>query len=158
MFKVIVDGDACPRAALETVRRLAAAHGCRVVTVATFNHALAAAGPNWEHVVVGDEPEAADIAVANRTRHGDVVVTQDWGLAALALGRGAAAVSPCGLVYRQDRIAHLLEERAVKARFRRGGGRTKGPPARSRADDERFERALAGLLAEGGGRGRPQEG
>ena len=148
-MKVLVDADACPRGAMEVVRRLQRSFGYGVVTVASFNHALESWGAGHEHVVVGDESQATDMAVANRTRRGDIVVTQDWGLAALALGRGALALGPDGRIFNVENIEHLLEERELKARFRRGGGRTKGPSARGPADDRAFEAGLRQLLEQG---------
>lgn len=144
---VVIDADACPRGAAQTVRRLQAKFGYRVATVASINHVVDLWGPWHEHVVAGPEPQASDIAVANRARSGDVVITQDWGLAALVLGRGCRAISPTGYTYRAETIDLLLEERHLKAKFRRGGGRTKGPPARTAEDEARFERALVGALA-----------
>lgn len=145
MLQLIVDADACPRGALDTMRRLQREYGYRLVTVASFNHNI----EGTDHVVVGDGPDEADLAVANRTKAGDIVVTQDWGLAALILGKGATCLSPGGHVYTQDRIEFQLDERHVKEKHRRGGGRTKGPRARTDADDHRFERALRGLLEQG---------
>jgi len=144
--RVIIDADACPRGAAETVRRLQKPYDYDIITVASVNHDIANWGPRHEHVAVGPEPQAADMAVANRARTGDVVVTQDWGLAALVLGKGCRAVSPTGHTYRPETIDMLLEERHLKARWRRAGGRTRGPRARSAADDTRFERALIRAL------------
>lgn len=144
-MKLIIDADACPRGALEVCRRLGRAFGVPVWTVAGFNHRI----ESDRHIVVGDAPEEADIAVVNATRTGDVVVTQDWGLAALVLGRKAEAVSPDGRVYRPEAMAFLLEERALKSRFRRGGGRTRGPRRRTPADDRRLEAALTRMLRAG---------
>ncbi len=144
---VVIDADACPRGAADTVRRLQPGYGYRVVTVASINHTVDHWGPWHEHVVAGPEPQATDMAVANRARRGDVVVTQDWGLAALVLGRGCRAISPTGHAYRPETIDLLLEERHLKAKYRRGGGRTKGPRARTAEDEERFERALVAALS-----------
>jgi len=148
LFAVIVDADACPRGAAATIRRLQPVHGYAVLTVASLRHKVEPWGPWHEHVVVGPEPQATDIVVANRARRGDVVVTQDWGLAALALARGCRALSPLGYVYRPETLAFLLEERHLKARFRRAGGRTKGPPRRDTAAEARFERAFIAILEE----------
>jgi len=144
--RVIIDADACPRGAMRTVRRLQGRYGYEIVTVATVNHVIEDQGAGHEHVTVGPEPQAADMAVANRARAGDVVVTQDWGLAALVLGKGCRAISPAGRTYRPDTIETLLEVRHLEARFRRGGGRTRGPRARSAEDEARFERALIRAL------------
>lgn len=140
--KIVIDADACPRGVLEICHRLGREAGVGVWTVASFHHEIR----SDRHIVVGDAPEETDLAVANATRPGDIVVTQDWGLAALVLGRKARALSPDGRIHRLDKLPFLLEERALKARYWRGGGRTKGPRKRARADDERFTAALSRLL------------
>ena len=76
------------------------------------------------------------------TRARDVVVTRDYGLAAMHLAKVARAVDRNGLLYASQNIEKLLWERHVSQKIRRGGGRTPAPPKRRREDDERFERAL----------------
>jgi uncharacterized protein YaiI (UPF0178 family) len=142
-FRIIVDADACPRNCLRIAQRLAGELSGEVVTVASINHQI----DNPHHLVVGSESQAADIAVINLTRPGDIVVTQDWGLAAMVLGRKAAAISPMGRIFRDDQIEGLLEERNMMAKFRRSGGRTKGPSARNPEDDRRFEENLHILIS-----------
>jgi uncharacterized protein YaiI (UPF0178 family) len=142
-MKIIVDADATPKKALETCKAAAAEFAVKLVTVASFNHRI----ESDHHVTVGNAPQEADLQVANLTAKGDIVVTQDWGLAALVLGKGAAALSPSGRIYRKETIDFLLEEREIKAKFRRGGGRTSGPRKRTAVDDENFRNALYHLLA-----------
>ncbi|NMB00090.1 MAG: DUF188 domain-containing protein [Firmicutes bacterium] len=114
----------------------------RLLTIASVDHRI----DNPDHIVVGKGADAADLAVMNNTARGDIVVTQDWGLAALILGKGAWALSPSGRVYSDQSIDFLLEERFWKARHRRAGGRTKGPAARTTEDDHRFETSFLKLL------------
>jgi len=140
--KIIVDADACPKTVLAICFELAARYGAGIVTVASFVHLIDSA----DHVVVGDGSQETDIRIMNLVEKGDVVVTQDWALAAVVLGKGGRAVSPSGRIYTPEFIPFLLEEREMKARFRRTGGRTKGPSKRTRADDLRFRKALTSLL------------
>ena len=140
--QVVVDGDACPRKVLEILRSLEPQYAYRLVVVCSFNHRIE--GPHT--VIVGDEPQATDLAVINLIQTRDVVVTQDWGLAAMVIGKGGQALSPTGRIYREDQIDFLLEERHAKVKFRRGGGRTKGPAPRSVDDDLRFEKSFRMLL------------
>lgn len=142
--RVIVDADACPKACLRVIQKLASRFGYEVVTVASFNHQIL----NDRHLIVGAEPQATDIAIANLVAAGDVVITQDLGLAGLVLGKKAAVITPQGRIVRDDKIDFLLEERDLMARFRQGGGRTKGPAKRTVADDRRFEASLIALLEE----------
>jgi uncharacterized protein YaiI (UPF0178 family) len=141
-LRILVDADACPRSVLQTCLSVGQKFGIPVWTVASFNHNIT----SDHHVVVGNDAQEADIKLINLTRAGDVVVTQDWGLAAMALGKGARCLSPVGREYRPERIEFLLEEREIKAKSRRSGGRTKGPKKRTRADDERFEACLLRII------------
>ncbi|HSL92991.1 MAG TPA: DUF188 domain-containing protein [Bacillota bacterium] len=142
-MKLIVDADACPREALEICRSAALEYAIELLTVSSFNHNIS--GPN--HTTVGNSPEEADFKIANMASRGDIVVTQDMGLAALALARGAAALNTMGREYVDADMALMLEQRAFRARYRRGGGRTPGPRKRTAADDESFRVGLATLLA-----------
>lgn len=133
-MRIIVDADACPKDVLKACLELGEQYSLSVYTVANFNHVLQS--PN--HIVVGDNPQEADIKIANLTQANDLVVTQDWGLAALIIGKGAIALSPSGREYQPETIEFLLEERETKAKYRRGGNRTKGPKKRQPEDAARF--------------------
>ncbi len=143
--RVLIDADACPKQALVIAKTLCAEFGWGCTTFASYNHQLT----GGHHVVVDAEPQAVDVKLANEAKPNDIVITQDIGLAALVLGKRARALSPHGTIFRPERIDFFLEERNEKARFRRGGGRTRGPAARTREDDERFAAALRTLMKEG---------
>lgn len=143
--RVLIDADACPRQALAVARQLCEEYGWLCITYASTNHQLA--GPH--HVTVDAEPQAVDMKITNDAQAGDIVVTQDIGLAAIILGKRARALTPHGLIFAEENIAFQLEARNEKARFRRAGGRTKGPAARTAEDDLRFAAALRRLITEG---------
>lgn len=144
-MKILIDADACPKNVLHIAKQLGAEYGIEIWTVASFNHNIV----SDHHVVVGDNDQEADMKVLNLTQAGDIVITQDWGLAAMALGKRASCISPAGRQFHNDTIDFLLEERDVKAKLRRRGGRTKGPTKRTTAEDDRFQESLAGLLGDG---------
>ena len=141
-MKLIVDADACPKAVLQICIRVALKYAIPVWTVASFNHNI----ESDHHVVVGNASQEADIRVMNLAQVGDVAVTQDWGLAAMLLGKGVRCLNPDGREFSTDSIVFLLEEREAKAKFRRGGGRTKGPKKRRLEDDQQFEACLLDIL------------
>src|SRR5512137_2114384 len=89
-MKILVDADACPRSVLQTCIRIGRKYNVPVWTVASFNHRIESDHP----IVVGDSFQEADIKIVNLTEAGDVVVTADWGLAAMVLGKGAKCLSP----------------------------------------------------------------
>jgi uncharacterized protein YaiI (UPF0178 family) len=141
-MKILVDADACPRNVLQICLRFGRAYGIPVWTVASFNHDIKSDHP----VVVGNDLQEADMKIMNLTEAGDVVVTGDWGLAAMVLGKGAKCLSPGGREFHPEKMGFLLEEREVKAKFRREGGRTKGPKKRTLEDDRKFELCLEKIL------------
>lgn len=141
-MKIVVDADACPKNALLLCQKLGGIYHVPVWTVASFNHSIV----SDYHIVVGSASQEADIKVVNVTEPGDIVITQDWGLAAMVLGKQARALSPAGREFSPDKIDFLLEEREAKAKHRRGGGRTKGPRKRNAEDDRSFEVSLQRLL------------
>ncbi len=142
-MKILVDADACPKTVLQACMQIGLKYAVPVWTVASFNHNIV----SDHHVVVGSASQEADLKVVNLTVPGDVVVTQDWGLAAMVLGKHARCISPDGREFLPDKIEFLLEEREVKAKHRRGGGRTKGPSKRTGADDLKFAAGLDRILA-----------
>jgi uncharacterized protein YaiI (UPF0178 family) len=141
-MKIIIDADACPRSVLKICMELGQKFAVPVWTVASFNHEIV----SDNHIVVGNNSQEADLKVINLTSAKDIVVTQDWGLAAMILGRNAYCLSPVGREYLEDKIEFLLEEREAKAKLRRGGGRTKGPKKRTIEDDQNFHCTLAMII------------
>jgi uncharacterized protein len=141
-MKIIVDADACPKNALQICMNLGGKYAVPVWTVASFNHNIV----SDHHVIVDSDSQAADIKVINLTEAGDIIITQDWGLAAMVLGKPAYCLSPVGREFRADNIEFLMEEREIKAKLRRSGGRTKGPSKRTVKDDQNFEAGLQQIL------------
>jgi len=138
-IRILVDADACP--VKQIIREEAGA--LPVLWFATLDHEQAD-GVDWVRVAKG--PDAVDHAIFGAARRGDVVVTQDYGLASLCLGRGARAIHPDGRVYTGETMPLLLEERYASARARRAGTRTRGPRPRRAEDDRAFRTAFQGLL------------
>jgi uncharacterized protein YaiI (UPF0178 family) len=141
-MKILVDADACPRSVLHICMRLGQKYNIPVWTVASFDHNIESDHP----IVVGDDFQEVDMKIINLTEARDIIITGDWGLAAMVLGKGAECLSPMGREFRSEKIEFLLEEREVKAKFRRGGGRTRGPKKRTSEDDRRFEIWLGQIL------------
>ncbi|SDC72690.1 hypothetical protein SAMN02799630_01304 [Paenibacillus sp. UNCCL117] len=142
-YKLIVDADACPVKA--EIRRAAASFGLPVTMVASFDHRLQPE-EGVEIVQVDRSDQSVDLYIANKIRPGDILVTQDFGLAALALGKKAHAISNRGQLFTERTIDFLLERRHEQARLRRGGKHTKGPKAMTDEDREEFLQSLTKLL------------
>jgi len=142
--ELFVDADALPRDALEAIHHFGRMYGTRVVTVSSINHQILS--PN--HITVDASPQATDLKIISSIRSGTrtLVVTQDYGLAALVLGKGAWALSPTGFEFTNENIDRMLLERAIHAKERKAGRHHKGPRPRTEADKQRFAEALVRLL------------
>ncbi|HZK24058.1 MAG TPA: DUF188 domain-containing protein [Oscillospiraceae bacterium] len=141
-MKIIIDADACPKSVLAMCREMGGQHQIEVWTVASFNHRII----SDQHFVVGNAPQETDIKVLNLAQLGDLVVTQDWGLAAMLMAKGVYCLAPSGKEYREETIDFLLETRETLAKVRRSGGRTRGPKKRTAIDDQRFKAVLKKLI------------
>ena len=140
---VYVDADACP--VTRIVEEIARKHGPRVVLLCDTNHVLTS--PYSDVRVIGAGADAVDIALINLCRRGDIVVTQDYGVAALALGKGARAIHQSGRWYTDDNIDGLLMERHLARVARRSAkSHLRGPAKRTREDDLRFEESFRRLV------------
>lgn len=150
MTTVFVDADACPvtRDAIAVARQ----QSSRVVLVANHSQNLAryAGRGGVEILQVASGRDSADFAMVPRLSPGDVVVTADIGLAAMALSRRCRVLSPRGREYLAATIDAELAVRHAEQRHRRAGGRTTGPTPFSDDDRERFRQVLARLLREVG--------
>lgn len=140
-----IDADACP--VVDIAIRVAARHQVEVTLVCDDAHWMQREGANTLTVARG--ADSADMMIVNLVHRGDAVVTQDYGLAALCLARGAKALDQNGRMYDESNIDSLLGMRHIAKKVRHAGGRLKGPPKRTKEQDEWFERALERLLREG---------
>ena len=141
-MQILVDADACP--VKEIIVRLAKERKLLVTMLIDTSHQL---NDGYSRVITVDkEADSVDFALMGLLQKGDIVVTQDYGLAAMALGKGARVINQNGLIYTNDNIDRLLMERHVSAKARRSGKRTKGPSKRTKEDDERFEEGFGKLL------------
>ena len=141
-MQLLIDGDGCP--VVELSLRIAAEFSLKTLIFCDTAHRLECAGA--ETIIVDKGADSADFALINRVAPGDIVVTQDYGLAAMALSRGAVPIRQDGLVYDENNIDSLLTVRAAAQRIRRGGGRLRGPAKRTAAEDRAFESALRRVI------------
>ena len=153
MSRVLVDADASP--VIKIVERIAKACGVPVTLLCDTNHVLTS---DYSDVkVIGAGADAVDFALINLCRRGDVVVTQDYGVAALALGKGAYAIHQNGELYTQDNVDQMLMERHLARKARMGKHHLKGPKKRTKEEDEAFEAAFRKLLIQITAENQPAE-
>ncbi len=141
-MKILVDADACP--VKELIVRNARQYKKPVVMFIDTSHELQ---DGYSIVITVDKArDSVDIALANKILPGDIVVTQDYGVAAMALGKCAQVISQNGLIYTNENIDRLLFERHLGQKIRRAGGRTGNVKKRTKEDDKAFEEAFLRLI------------
>lgn len=141
-MKILVDADACP--VKDIIIRIAGVNGIKVVMFIDTSHILSY--ETAEIVTVDKARDSVDIALTNRTAKGDIVVTQDYGVAAMSLAKGAYAINQNGLIYNEGNMDQLLFERHMSGKLRRSGKKASGMKKRTKENDENFEKAFKALI------------
>lgn len=140
---IIVDADACPvKTEIEEAGRQ---FGVQVVLVASFDHRMKE-NPGVRVVQVDRSDQSVDLYIANQIKSGDILVTQDFGLAALGLAKGSYCLTNRGQEYTDSSIDFLLDRRHTSAKMRRAGKHSKGPKPFTDEDRKYFLHGLTKLL------------
>ena len=145
-MKIYVDADACPVVGI--VEKLAKQYGIPCILLCDTNHIL---NSEYSEVkVIGAGADAVDFALISMLRQGekDIVVTQDYGVAAMALGKGSFCIHQSGKWYTNENIDQMLMERhlAKKARRSKSKNHLKGPRKRTEDDDKRFAESFENMI------------
>lgn len=141
-MRIIVDGDACP--GISIIENIAKKYELELIVFCDINHYIYL--EYGEVKVVDSGFQSVDMYVINICKEKDLVITQDYGVAAIALGKGAYAINPKGYYYNEENIDRLLEERHISQKIRRAGGKTNNPKKRTKDDDLRLEKNIIKLI------------
>ena len=123
-MRILIDADGCP--VVNQAIRLGNRAGLEVILLCDTSHVFQREGART--ITVSKGADSVDFALVNLLEPGDVAVTQDYGLAAMCLARGARAISQDGLEYGDENISALLLARHTAKKIRNAGGRLKGSP------------------------------
>ena len=143
-FQLYIDADGCP--VINQALNAASRRHVAAFLVCDTAHVFTRRGA--ETITVDKGADSADFAIVEKIHAGDLVVTQDYGLAAMCLSKGAKVIDQNGMRYTSDNIDALLSSRAEAARIRRGGGRLKGPAKRTAEQNEAFIAAFHAMIQE----------
>ncbi|SEQ80231.1 YaiI/YqxD family protein [Piscibacillus halophilus] len=145
-MKIYVDADACP--VKDIIIEEAGKRNLEVVLVRSYSHFSNQIEANHvKTVYVDSENEAADYKMMQLVGHGDVVVTQDYGLASLLLAKQCTVLHHKGFIYTPEKMDTLLNSRYASAMVRKSGGRTKGPKAMTKHDREKFRQQFQKVIS-----------
>ena len=143
-MRVFIDADACP--VVSIVENISKKYNIPVTLLCDTNHVLTS--EYSEVIVVGAGADAVDYKLISICHRGDIVVSQDYGVAEMALGKGALAIHQSGKWYTNDNIDQMLMERHLNKKARRASGKNhlKGPRKRIAEDDERFRESFEKMI------------
>ena len=127
MPTILIDADGCP--VVDLTVRIGRAHGVPV------------------KILFDKGADSVDFALVNRVQPGDIVITQDYGLASMCLARRARVLNQNGLEYTTQNIDGLLARRHENKKLLRAGKPPKGPAKRTKEQDEAFAKALEKTLS-----------
>ncbi len=143
-MKIFVDADACP--VVHIVEKLAKKYEIPCKLLCDTNHVLRS--DYSDVIVVGAGADAVDFKLISLLHCGDICVSQDYGVAAMALGKGCYAIHQSGKWYTNENIDQMLMERHLAKKARRGSKKNhlKGPAKRTEMDDQRFEESFEKMI------------
>lgn len=145
-MKIYVDADACPvkDIIIFEARKLE----IPVILVTSFSHFSNSEQPSGvETIYVDSGADAADYRIVKLAEKGDIIVTQDYGLASLGLAKGIIVLHHKGFSYTNENIDQLLQTRYLSAMARRSGQRTKGPKPFTAEDREQFRDLFSQVIS-----------
>lgn len=141
-MRILIDADGCP--VVRLCVQIAKRYGVESILYCDSAHVFNIEGV--KNVTVSTGADSVDFYLVNQLEKGDIVVTQDYGLAAMCLGKGARALNQNGMEYASDNIDALLFSRYSAKKARMAGERLRGPKKRKPAEDAAFEAALIRML------------
>ena len=144
-MNIYVDADACP--VTDIIAKSARRFNIPVTLVSSFAHfSHKEDPPGVKSIYVDTGAEAADYRIMSLVKKDDLLITQDYGLASLALAKGSIVLHHKGFQYTHENIDNLLDTRYLSAMARKSGERTKGPKPFSKEDQDNFRSLLEQFL------------
>lgn len=141
-MKIFIDADGCP--VVDLTLKTAEKYQVETVILCDTSHEFRRDG--IETVVVSKGADSVDFALVNRIQSGDIAVTQDYGLAAMCMAKGAIPINQNGMIYTDANIDALLLARHIAKKIRNAGGRLKGNGKRTPQQNADFVKALDSLI------------
>lgn len=141
-MRILIDADGCP--VVDITIKTARQQKIECIIICDTSHIFEKDGT--KALTVSKGADSVDFAFIHMVQKSDVVVTQDYSLAAMCLARSAVLISQDGMIYSGDNIDALLLQRHTAKKIRMSGGRLRGNPKRTHEQNLDFECKLKGLL------------
>lgn len=141
-MKILIDADGCP--VVDITIKIGKDYNIPIIVMCDTSHIINKTGV--ETIVLSKGSDSVDFALVNKVNKGDIIVTQDYGLAAMVLSKGGYPINQNGMIYTDENIDQLLFTRHISKKIRNSGQRTKGPRKRTKEDDIKFKNSLIDLI------------
>lgn len=141
-MKILIDADGCP--VVDIAINLGKKYNIETVIMCDTSHIINKVGV--ETVTLSKGFDSVDFVLVNKVSKDDIIITQDYGLAAMVLSKGGYPISQNGLIYSNENIDQLLFTRHLSKKIRNSGQRIKGPKKRTKDDDTKFKEGLIYLI------------
>ena len=141
-MKILIDADGCP--VVDITVKIGIDYNIPITIMCDTSRIINKIGV--ETIVLSKGSDSVDFALVNKVNKGDIIVTQDYGLAAMVLSKGGYPINQNGMVYTNENIDQLLFTRYISKKIRNAGQRTKGPRKRTKEDDIKFKNSLISLI------------
>lgn len=143
-MRILIDADGCP--VVKESIKIANKFNLEVIIFCDTSHYFDE--ENIKTIFISKGIDAVDFAILNNINQGDIVITQDYGLASLVLSKNSYAINQNGMIYTKENIDELLYSRYISKKMRSSGERLKGPKKREKSQNIIFEENLKKLIME----------
>ncbi|SES62114.1 YaiI/YqxD family protein [Anaerobranca gottschalkii] len=146
-MRILVDGDGCPKVVKSCCREIAKKYKLPLTFYTTLAHYSDLTDSQEDHVFLDCKDQSVDIKLVNDTQQGDIVITQDYGLASMVLAKGGNPLGVRGEIFTHDNIDNFLLIRHQNTKLRQAKLLKGGPAKYSNQDINKFRRNLLYLIA-----------
>ena len=141
-MKILIDADGCP--VVDIAVKISKENNIECSILCDTSHVFAF--DNVEVITVPRGADSVDFKIVNMINENDIIITQDYGLAAMCLAKKGIPISQDGMEYNEKNIDGLLFSRHVAKELRMAGGRFKGMKKRTKEQDKEFEMTLERII------------
>lgn len=144
-MRILVDGDATPQR--EEIAVVCKKYNVEMIVYVDWAHSVSSEMYIVKTCSVGDDN--VDMMILNDVRENDLVISQDYGLASLALLKKAKVLHVSGSIIDENNIDSLLMQRYMGSKLRKENKHIKGPKKRTKYIEDKFIKSLEELIKQG---------
>lgn len=142
VLEIFIDADGCP--VVDITVKISAENGIKSTIICDTAHIFEY--ENIETIVVSKGADSVDFVLINKVKKGDIVITQDYGLAAMCIAKNVIPINQNGFIYTNENIDNMLLKRHIAKQIRRAGGKIQNMKKRKISDNDNFKKCLTDVI------------